>query len=210
MKNRTRQVLASVTVTSLLSILIGGFAVWGSYNTEISIVDNHMETVITDIYSNPSDAITSALLSLDQNSFDFTLAFKTQEGALTILKESQSAIIGSNSHMIQREIGIESGEKLIIAASLTDIDRSLKKNLLGLLIFIIFANAIASYISILISRAGALSLERSQREKMQEFLGDAAHELRTPLTVVKGYTELLEGKQLDSKNQDLAFSRQTF
>lgn len=207
MKNRTRQVLASVTVTSLLSILIGGFAVWSSYKAEISIVDNHMETVITDIYSNPSDAITSALLSLDQNSFDFTLAFKTQEGALTILKESQSAIIGSNSHMIQREIGIESGEKLIIAASLTDIDRSLKKNLLGLLILIIFANAIASYISILISRAGALSLERSQREKMQEFLGDAAHELRTPLTVVKGYTELLEGKQLDSKNQDLAFSR---
>ena len=74
MKNRTRQVLASVTVTSLLSILIGGFAVWGSYKAEISIVDNHVETVITDIYSNPTDAITSALLSLDQNSFDFTLS----------------------------------------------------------------------------------------------------------------------------------------
>ena len=42
---------------------------------------------------------------------------------------------------------------------------------------------------------------------MQEFLGDAAHELRTPLTVVKGYTELLEGKALDGQQQELAFSR---
>jgi signal transduction histidine kinase len=32
---------------------------------------------------------------------------------------------------------------------------------------------------------------------MQEFIGDAAHELRTPMTVVKGYAELLKGKQLD-------------
>ncbi len=207
MKNKTRQVLATAIVTSLLSILIGGFAVWGSYRAEISIIDDHIALVASDVNSNPTDAITSALLSLDQNSFDFTLAFMTQDGSVTVLKESRNAILGSNTHLKTKEIRIQEGEVLIIAASLSEIDKSLNKNLFRLLIFIIFANALASYISISISRAGALALERSQREKMQEFLGDAAHELRTPLTVVKGYTELLEGKALDGDHQELAFSR---
>jgi len=207
MKNKTRQVLATAIVTSLLSILIGGFAVWGSYRAELSIIDDHIALVASDVNSNPTDAITSALLSLDQNSFDFTLAFKTQDGSVTVLKESRNAILGSNTHLKTKEIRIQEGEVLIIAASLSEIDKSLNKNLFRLLIFIIFANALASYISISISRAGALALERSQREKMQEFLGDAAHELRTPLTVVKGYTELLEGKALDGDHQELAFSR---
>jgi len=207
MKNKTRQVLATAIVTSLLSILIGGFAVWGSYRAELSIIDDHIALVASDVNSNPTDAITSALLSLDQNSFDFTLAFMTQDGSVTVLKESRNAILGSNTHLKTKEIRIQEGEVLIIAASLSEIDKSLNKNLFRLLIFIIFANALASYISISISRAGALALERSQREKMQEFLGDAAHELRTPLTVVKGYTELLEGKALDGDHQELAFSR---
>lgn len=207
MKNKTRQILATAIVTSLLSILIGGFAVWGSYRAEISIIDDHIALVASDVNSNPTDAITSALLSLDQNSFDFTLAFMTQDGSVTVLKESRNAILGSNTHLKTKEIRIQEGEVLLIAASLSEIDKSLNKNLFRLLIFIIFANALASYISISISRAGALALERSQREKMQEFLGDAAHELRTPLTVVKGYTELLEGKALDRDHQELAFSR---
>jgi len=207
MNNKTRQVLATALVTSFLSILIGGFAVWGSYRAEISIIDKHMMVVRNDVNSNPADAITSALLSLDQNSYDFTLAFKTRDGSLTILKESQNAILGSKTHLRTTEISIQEGEALVLAASLNDIDKNLTKNLFRLLIFIIFANALASYISISISRAGALELERAQREKMQEFLGDAAHELRTPLTVVKGYTELLEGKGLDGQHQELAFSR---
>ncbi len=207
MKNKSRQVISTAIITSLLSILIGGFAIWGSYSAEISIIDDHMAVVASNVNSNPTDAITSALLSLDQNSYDFTLAFTTQDGSVTVLKESKNAILGSNTHLRTREISIQEGEVLIISASLSDIDKNLEKNLLRLLIFIIFANALASYISISISRAGALTLERSQREKMQEFLGDAAHELRTPLTVVKGYTELLEGKALDGQQQELAFSR---
>lgn len=207
MNNKTRQVLATAIVTSLLSLLIGGFAVWGSYNSEIGIIDRHIETVVNDVLSTPNDAITSALLSLDQNSFDLTLAFMTPDGKVTTLKESRSAILGGTAHLRVKHLNIQEGEVLILAASLSDVDKALNKNLFRLLIFIIFANALASYITITISRSGALELERAQREKMQEFLGDAAHELRTPLTVVKGYTELLEGKKLDTSHEDLAFSR---
>ena len=193
MKSKTRQILATTIVTSTLSILIGGFAVWGSYETEIGIIDVHLDTVVLDVAQSPDNPITAALLSVEQNSFDITVAFMTPTGEIATLKESRKALIGGAKKLRVRNIPLQAGEQLVIAASLTDIDRNLRKNLWRLLIFIIFTNTIASFVSAHINRSGALALERTQREKMQEFLGDAAHELGTPLTVIKGYAELLEG-----------------
>ena len=207
MKSKTRQILATAIVTSTLSILIGGFAVWGSYESEIGIIDEHFNTVALDVTQSPDDPITAALLSVEQNSFDLTVAFMTPTGEIATLKESRKAVIGGEEKLRVRNIPLQAGEQLVIAASLTNIDRSLRKNLWRLLIFIIFANLVASFVSTLISRSGALALERTQREKMQEFLGDAAHELRTPLTVIKGYAELLEGNKLEGDRQLLAFNR---
>jgi signal transduction histidine kinase len=207
MKSKTRQILATAIVTSTLSILIGGFAVWGSYETEIRIIDGHLNTVALDVAQSPDDPITAALFSVEQNSFDLTVAFMTPTGESATLKESKKAVIGGAEKLRVRTIPLQAGEQLVIAASLIDIDNSLQRNLWRLLIFIIFANTIASFASTLISRSGALALERTQREKMQEFLGDAAHELRTPLTGIKGYAELLEGNKLEGDRQLLAFNR---
>ena len=207
MKSKTRQILATAIVTSTLSILIGGFAVWGSYESETGIIDEHLNTVALDVAQSPENPITAALLSVEQNSFDLTVAFMTPNGEIATLKESRKALIGGKEKLRVRNIPLQAGEQLVIAASLTDIDRNLRKNLWRLLIFIIFTNIIASFASALISRSSALALERTQREKMQEFLGDAAHELRTPLTVIKGYAELLEGNKLEGDRQMQAFTR---
>ena len=207
MKSKTRQILATAIVTSTLSILIGGFAVWGSYESETGIIDEHLNTVALDVTQSPENPITAALLSVEQNSFDLTVAFMTPNGEIATLKESRKALIGGKEKLRVRYIPLQAGEQLVIAASLTDIDRNLRKNLWRLLIFIIFTNTIASFVSALISRSSALALERTQREKMQEFLGDAAHELRTPLTVIKGYAELLEGNKLGGDREVQAFTR---
>lgn len=207
MKSKTRQILATVTVTSVLSLFIGGFAVWDSYKSELALIDAHLNAVVLEIKNNPKDPITAALLSVDQNNFNVTVAFKAPTGEIATLKESRDAIIGETKKLRIRYVPIQEGEQLVIAASLFDIDRSLQRNLWRLLVFIMFAIALASFISILIGRSGALAFERSQRKKMQEFLGDAAHELRTPLTVVKGYAELLKGKALDANREELAFDR---
>ena len=207
MKSKTRQILATAIVTSTLSLLIGGFAVWGSYETEIRIIDGHLNAVALDVAQSPDDPITAALLSVEQNSFDITVAFMTPTGEIATLKESRKAIIGGAEKLRVRIIPLQAGEQLVIAASLIDIDNSLQRNLWRLLIFIIFANTVASFASTLISRSSALALERIQREKMQEFLGDAAHELRTPLTVIKGYAELLERNKLEGDRQLQAFTR---
>ena len=207
MKSKTRQILSTVALTSILSFLIGGFAVWGSYNSEISVVENHLNMVVDDVGLSSDDPLTSALFSVSQNNFDMTVAFKASTGEIAILKQSKKAVLGTTTELRTRTIPLQAGEQLLIAASVRDIDKNLTRNLWRLLIFILFANAIASFISMLISRSGALAIERAQREKMQEFLGDAAHELRTPLTVVKGYAELLKNKALDSDRETAAFER---
>ena len=207
MKSKTRQILSTVALTSILSFLIGGFAVWGSYNSEISIVESNLNMVVKDVGVSSDDPLTSALFSVSQNNFDMTVAFKASTGEIAILKQSKKAVLGTTTELRTRTIPLQAGEQLLIAASVRDIDKNLTRNLWRLLIFILFANAIASFISMLISRSGALAIERAQREKMQEFLGDAAHELRTPLTVVKGYAELLKNKALDSDRETAAFER---
>lgn len=207
MKSKTRQIFSTVALTSILSFLIGGFAVWGSYNSEISLVENHLNMVVYDIGLNSDDPLASALFSVSQNNFDMTVAFQSANGEFAILKHSKKAVLGTTTKLRTRTIPLQAGEKLLIAASVQDINENLTQNLWRLLIFILFANGIASYISLSISRSGALAIERAQREKMQEFLGDAAHELRTPLTVVKGYAELLKNRALDSERETLAFER---
>lgn len=206
MNNRTRQVVTTALVTSILSILIGGFAVSSTYLSEIALIDKRLNQVEYDIQVNPLDAVSSALLSIEQNNFDLTLAFSTPTGDVTILREAMGTPLQGPDLRIRR-VPIAEGDDLILVSSLVEINRSLDLNLLRLLIFIILANIIASIVSWLLSRSGALVQERLQRQKMQEFLGDAAHELRTPMTVVKGYAELLKGKQLDPVSESAAFER---
>ena len=206
MKNETRQLIATSIITSILSILIGGFAVWSSHQSEISIIDQEMNQVEKDISTNPISAVSIALLSIEQNNFDFTLAFVTKSGELTILRESAGTSI-SGQNIKVRHIPIAEGDELVLASSLEDINRSLNRNLWRLLLFIIIANIAATGVSSYLSRSGSLAQERAQRARMQEFLGDAAHELRTPMTVVKGYAELLRNKQLDSDRESAAFDR---
>ena len=207
MKSRTRQFFAATVVTSTLSLLIGGFAVWGSYQSELSIIDKEIDIVVVDIAQNPGNPLAAALVSIEENNFDVTLAFKAPNGQLAPLKESRKAILDGSDELRIRYVDLENSEQLVIAAPLSDINENLVKNLWRLLVFIIFANTLAIFASMLINRSGALTFERSQRVKMQDFLGDAAHELRTPLTVVKGYAQLLEGNKLEPERTALAFNR---
>ena len=207
MKSRTRQFFAAAVVTSTLSLLIGGFAVWGSYQSELSIIDKEIDIVVVDIAQNSGNPLAAALVSIEENNFDVTLAFKAPNGQLAPLKESRKAILDGSDELRIRYVDLENSEQLVIAAPLRDINENLVKNLWRLLVFIIFANTLAIFASMLINRSGALTFERSQRVKMQDFLGDAAHELRTPLTVVKGYAQLLEGNKLEPERMALAFNR---
>ena len=72
MKNRTRQLISTALITSVLSILIGGFAVVSTYRSEIAMIDKRLNQVESDIRVNPADAVSIALLSIEQNNLDLT------------------------------------------------------------------------------------------------------------------------------------------
>jgi len=139
MKNRTRQLISTALITSILSILIGGFAVVSTYRSEIAMIDKRLNQVESDIRVNPMDAVSIALLSIEQNNLDLTLGFATPTGEVTVLRESVGTPLNGPDLRV-RIIPIPEGDKLIVAGSLAEINRSLDINLWKLLIFIILAN----------------------------------------------------------------------
>jgi two-component system OmpR family sensor kinase len=112
MKNRTRQLISTALITSILSILIGGFAVVSTYRSQIAIIDKHLDQVESDIRVNPMDAISIALLSIEQNNFDLTLGFATPSGEVTILRESISTPLDGDDLRV-RNIPIPEGDVLV-------------------------------------------------------------------------------------------------
>ncbi len=226
MKNRTRQLLVTVLITSVLSLLIGGFAVFSSFQSDISIIDREITHVVHEVKVDLTNPIDRALLTAETNNYDIAILFLTPDGIPTVLRESQNIsrigfapeefikakegiiTVVSGDRMRVQVIPLAPGEDLLVAASIHDVDAALKSNQERLLFFILFANFIVALITAAVNRRSSALMERDQLERMQEFLGDAAHELRTPLTVIKGYSELLASKKLVSESeQERAFSR---
>lgn len=226
MKNKSRQLIFTVLITSVLSLLIGGFAVFGAYQSDIDVIDSEINLVINETIENMPNALNQALLSAEENHLDLAIIFLSTKGQATFLRESKkisdvvfptsiledalnrNISVRANQHLRIHLLHLSEGESILLAASIEDADKSLHKNLLRLLFFIIFANILATLLSALLVRRSSVQLEKAQLERMQEFLGDAAHELRTPLTVIKGYSELLAAKKLiTAEEQERAFTR---
>ncbi len=226
MKSRTRQLLVTVLITSVLSLLIGGFAVFSSFQSDISIIDREIAYVVHEVKINPTNPIDRALVTAETNNYDIAILFLTPDGVPTVLRNSQNIsrikftpeefikakegiiTVASGNRLRVQVIPLAKGEDLLVAASIHDVDGALKSNQERLLFFILFANFIAALITAAVNRRSSALMERDQLERMQEFLGDAAHELRTPLTVIRGYSELLASKKLVSESeQERAFSR---
>ncbi len=226
MKIKFRQVIGAILLTSLISFLIGSFAIWGSYRSDLDVLDRNLNRVISEPLMHPQDAINEALASAEINSVDVAIAFITQSNERTILREStQFSEMAINSKEIARALSrpiflhgnqhiraiameLPENEYLLFGISTQDLDKNLRSNEVRLLIFILIANFLASLLIIWNSKRQRVRREKDQLQKMQEFLGDAAHELRTPLTVIKGYSELLAQKKMPTQEDERrAFER---
>jgi two-component system OmpR family sensor kinase len=226
MKIKFRQVIGAILLTSLISFLIGSFAIWGSYQSDLDLLDRNLNRVISEPLMHPQNAINEALASAEINSVDVAIAFITQSNERTILREStQFSEMAINSKEIARALSrpiflhgnqqiraiameLPENEYLLFGISTQDLDKNLRSNEVRLLIFILIANFLASLLIIWNSKRQRVRREKDQLQKMQEFLGDAAHELRTPLTVIKGYSELLAQKKMPTQEDERrAFER---
>ena len=225
-KSSSKYAAISIFVTTVLSTLIGGFATIDARNSELQQIDQTINLVAERVTSYPSEAISAAIFTIEEESLDLTLALITKEGDETVINESHLIYSRINSMAIVkkalsapisveatnpfrlRTIEIAGGDYLVIAADLRKLDTNLKSNLKNLVGFTVAANAFAIFISILLLRRHNRGLDAKALQRMQRFLGDASHELRTPLTVITGYSEMLsKGQMSDVADRARAYSR---
>lgn len=225
-KSSSKFAIISIFVTTLLSSVIGGFATMEARNSDLKRIDQSINTVSQRVSTYPSEAISAAILSVEEESLDLTLSLVTQEGIETVINEShliypginsiadvKKALAGpisveSNNPFRFKAIEIAGGDYLIIAATLDELNTNFNSNLRNLGGFTLAADGLAIFFSIFLLRRHNRGLDAKALERMQRFLGDASHELRTPLTVIKGYNEMLsKGQMSDLVDRARAFSR---
>ncbi len=225
-KSRSKYAVISIFLTTILSSLIGGFATIDAQNSDMQRIDQSINSVAERVKSYPTEAISAAIFTVEEESLDLTLALITKEGVETVINESHLIYPGIKSMAVVkkatssalsvesdkpyrfRAIEIAGGDYLVIAASLDELNQNFKLNLRNLAGFTIAADALAIFISFFFLRRHNRGLDAKALERMQRFLGDASHELRTPLTVIKGYNEMLsKGQMSDLVDRARAFSR---
>lgn len=225
-KSSSKFAIISIFVTTLLSSVIGGFATLEARNSDLKRIDQSINTVAQRVNTYPDEAISAAILSVQEESLDLTLSLITKEGIETVINESHLIYPGINSIAEVKKalsdpisvnannpfrfksIEISGGDYLIIAATLDDLNGNFNANLKNLGGFTLAADALAIFFSIFLLRRHNRGLDAKALERMQRFLGDASHELRTPLTVIKGYNEMLsKGQMSDPSDRTRAFSR---
>lgn len=225
-KSNSKFAILSIIVTTVLSSIIGGFATVQSRNADMRQLDKSINLVAERVNQYSNEAISAAILTVEEENLDLTLALVTQEGIETVVNEShliypgistlvelQKGIFGPLSFEGDdpfrfRSVILPGGDYLVIAANLDGLNDNFKSNLKNLGGFTVAADALAIFFSIFFLRRYNRGLDAKALERMKRFLGDASHELRTPLTVIKGYNELLSRGQItDLVDRVRAFSR---
>ena len=225
-KSGSKFAVISIILTTVLSILIGGYATLAARANDLEQIDQSLQKVVTRVNAFPSEAISAAILTIEDESLDLTLSLVTQEGDETIINESQLIYNGmSDLALVRRALSgavttgdpnefrfqsaaIAGGDYLVIASSLDEINENFKSNLRSLGLVTALADALAIFFSIYFLRRHNRGLDAQALQRMQRFLSDASHELRTPLTVIKGYNEMLsKGQFAQVADQARAFSR---
>lgn len=161
MKLRTRLTLASAAVTSISTLLIGGFAVNASHNSGIALLDKSINQVATSVRGNANAALSEALYSVQQSDIALTLVYYTADKQASVLSETRLSVVPNPSAAEMkisvnrarthagiddyrfRTIKLSDGEYLVVAASLHDIDKRYQADLLRLLFFILLCLAAA-------------------------------------------------------------------
>lgn len=187
MKLRTRLTLASAAITSISTLLIGGFALNATHNSGIALLDKSLNQVATSVRGHTNAALSEALYSVQQSDIALTLVYYTADKKSSVLSVSRLTVTPNPSseeiktstkqpithqgveNFRMRTISLSDGEYLVVAGSLHDIDKRFKSDLLHLLYFILIclvAAVIATWmlvrrdikrIEVLIATAGDIS-----------------------------------------------------
>ncbi len=69
----------SIIVTTVLSTLIGGFATLAARNVDLAQIDQSLQSVVTRVNTFPAEAISAAILTVEEESLDLTISLVTKK-----------------------------------------------------------------------------------------------------------------------------------
>ena len=183
MKLRTRLTVASAAVTSISTLLIGGFAVNSSHNSGIALLDKSINAVAISVRGNSNAALSEALYSVQQSDMALTLVYYTSakkpsvlnaSSLITIPNPTNHEIAASVKHPIThtglenyrfRTVQLTDGEYLVVAASLYDVEKRYQSDLLHLILFIL--------ICLVAAGIATAALVRRDMKQIEELIGTA-------------------------------------
>ena len=199
-------------VTTLVSALIGGFAISQYQSNQISRLDSSLNDQILKLHSSKEDPLSVVQYLAQTSAIQFSATYIPSTNELDVitvqgeelakvptaaeLLKSQSKALTVSPMLRIRTFLLPSGEHLVLAESAKAITEGTLTLLRTLFIFILIIDLIVVFVAFFFirrdRRVNAVNESlRHQQATMQRFLGDASHELRTPLTVIKGYVELM-------------------
>ena len=150
MKLRTRLIVASATVTTISTMLIGGFAISSTHNSQIALLDKSLNLVISSINRDSTSALSEALFAVQQSDISLTLVYFSSSKIATVLNESQlSKVPSPNESELTysfsraqthsgaedyrfRSVKLTAGEYVLVAGSLADIQSQFRSDRLRL------------------------------------------------------------------------------
>jgi signal transduction histidine kinase len=146
-----------IVATTLISLLIGGYAVITTKNSQLSILNNNLNEIIVSTKGPSSDAIGAALLAVHQNNLNAIIDF-VDAGTISQLSLAtfhvatlpRASLIKASAHTIQsstdgggirfRTVALADGDYLFIAVSTADVRHDTHNLILRLLLFTVAAD----------------------------------------------------------------------
>jgi two-component system, OmpR family, sensor kinase len=148
-----------IVATTLISLLIGGYAVITTKNSQLAILNNNLNEVIVSTKGPSSDAIGAALLAVHQNNINAIIDF-VDAGTISQLSLAtfsvptlpRQSLIKASAHSIEsstegggirfRTVALADGDYLFIAVSTANVRHDTHNLILRLLLFTVVADAL--------------------------------------------------------------------
>jgi two-component system OmpR family sensor kinase len=146
-----------IVATTLISLLIGGYAVIATKNSQLSILDHNLNQIVLSTKGSSSDAIGAALLAVHQNNLnaivDFVNAGTISQLSLATFNVAtlpRKALLSASASSVEsstdgggirfRTVNLPGGDSLFIAMSSAEVKRSTHNLILRLLLFTVVAD----------------------------------------------------------------------
>jgi two-component system OmpR family sensor kinase len=214
-----------IVATTLISLLIGGYAVIATKNSQLSILDHNLNQIVLSTKGSSGDAIGAALLAVHQNNLNAIVDFvdagtisQLSLATFSVATLPRKALLSASAHSVEsstdgggirfRTVDLPGGNYLFLAMSSADVKHSTHNLILRLLLFTVVAD--------LLLGGSVRIIIRRDTKKIEELIGlandiaDKNEEVALPETSGRSDVDQLSsalGRMVGTLNEAVVLER---